>query len=259
MHRFLAVLAVLLQAGHVLAADCAGGPSARCASRRPGRLHRHRDTGGADPPAAVAGGLELILEDARDGAIVYAPRCRPSASSPAGRARSTTRQGVLRERPARRHPPAGRHGTGRRSATPRTFTTDSERSPAARPADLGGGCARTCVADCARRGGRPAVPPEPRLRTVRRRRLRRARRGGRAGEHVAYCGLSIDTTPACDFLIDERCILPFPSSLFLDDDPIDADRASASTTRRTPCPRTSAANTSTRPTGTRSTASARGR
>ena len=40
------------------------------------------------------------------------------------------------------------------------------------------------------------------------------------GPRSSLCGLTIKTTgPRCDFLIDERCILPYPSSVFLDDDP----------------------------------------
>jgi hypothetical protein len=40
------------------------------------------------------------------------------------------------------------------------------------------------------------------------------------GPRSPLCGLTIRTTgPRCDFLIDERCILPYPSSVFLDEDP----------------------------------------
>jgi hypothetical protein len=40
------------------------------------------------------------------------------------------------------------------------------------------------------------------------------------GPRSSLCGLTIKTTaPRCDFLIDERCILPYPSSVFLDPDP----------------------------------------
>ncbi|HEY8517064.1 MAG TPA: hypothetical protein VIS07_16255 [Candidatus Binatia bacterium] len=40
------------------------------------------------------------------------------------------------------------------------------------------------------------------------------------GPRSPLCGLAIKTTgPRCDFLIDERCILPYPSSVFLDPDP----------------------------------------
>ncbi len=33
------------------------------------------------------------------------------------------------------------------------------------------------------------------------------------------CGLAIDPNPDCDFLIEERCVLPYPSSFFLHPDP----------------------------------------
>lgn len=40
------------------------------------------------------------------------------------------------------------------------------------------------------------------------------------GPRSSLCGLTIETTgPRCDFLIDERCLLPYPSSVFLDEDP----------------------------------------
>ncbi|MEW6270306.1 MAG: hypothetical protein AB1689_13525 [Thermodesulfobacteriota bacterium] len=40
------------------------------------------------------------------------------------------------------------------------------------------------------------------------------------GPRSPLCGLSIDADgPRCDFLIDDRCILPYPSSVFLDEDP----------------------------------------
>ena len=40
------------------------------------------------------------------------------------------------------------------------------------------------------------------------------------GPRSSLCGLTIRTSgPRCDFLIDERCILPYPSSVFLDEDP----------------------------------------
>src|SRR6476620_6725834 len=72
MHRFLAVLVVLLQAGHALGADCAGG-SVRSLRVKPSLVEFTGTVtrAGLTHPAAVAGGLELILEDARDGGVVY--------------------------------------------------------------------------------------------------------------------------------------------------------------------------------------------
>jgi hypothetical protein len=43
-------------------------------------------------------------------------------------------------------------------------------------------------------------------------------KGGR-GPRSAFCGLAIDTSQPCDFLIEERCLLPYPSSAFLKSDP----------------------------------------
>ncbi|HJQ85667.1 MAG TPA: hypothetical protein VKA21_16380, partial [Candidatus Binatia bacterium] len=34
----------------------------------------------------------------------------------------------------------------------------------------------------------------------------------------AFCGLGVDTNPSCDFLVEERCLLPYPSSHFLKPD-----------------------------------------
>jgi hypothetical protein len=77
-----------------------------------------------------------------------------------------------------------------------------------------GGCARTCVADCrvGARGLRCArsdryVPfPDLGIGAP----VRGERRPGNP-----LCGLAIDTSRRCDFLVEERCILPYPSSYFL--------------------------------------------
>jgi hypothetical protein len=78
----------------------------------------------------------------------------------------------------------------------------------------GAGCARTCVAGCTTRDG-----------------VLRCRRSdtyvpfddagfgalARATKRTtnSLCGLDVDTSPGCDLLIEERCILPYPSSYFL--------------------------------------------
>src|SRR5262249_59198389 len=81
----------------------------------------------------------------------------------------------------------------------------------------GTGCGRTCVAHCAATGSgfgcerSELYVPFPDL-------------GFGALEHRSrrttngLCGLAIDND-VCDFLIDERCILPYPSSHFLATDP----------------------------------------
>ena len=122
----------------------------------------------------------------------------------------------------------------------------------------GGGCARSCVAGC------DAVKKGVRCR--------------RSDLHVPFadagfgalarpskrtqnplCGLAVDTSTPCDFLIEERCVLPYPSSYFLKPDAstptglrVELRAAGAAEER-------AATSTSIRPTGTRSTASARGR
>ena len=84
---------------------------------------------------------------------------------------------------------------------------------------IGTGCARTCVSSCRRLGdriycGRSAVH-EPFADTGYGALTTAARRGPRS----PLCGLQIETAgPRCDFLIDDKCILPYPSSVFLDPD-----------------------------------------
>src|SRR5207244_11032155 len=70
-----------------------------------------------------------------------------------------------------------------------------------------------------------------------------------------WCGVAIDTSRSCDFLIDESCLLPYPSSYFL------APDATTPTALRVhyaadALPVNASGFPSTRPTGTRSTASA---
>jgi hypothetical protein len=80
------------------------------------------------------------------------------------------------------------------------------------------------------------------------------------GARSSLCGLTIRTSgPRCDFLIDERCILPYPSRRSSSTRTPRRRPGCASTMTRTRCRRTPAASTSIRPTGTRSTASARDR
>lgn len=87
---------------------------------------------------------------------------------------------------------------------------------------VGAGCARTCVSPC-RAGaigertycGKSAVY-EPFADQGFGALGARAPRGPRS----SLCGLQIETAgPRCDFLIDDHCLLPYPSSVFLDDDP----------------------------------------
>jgi hypothetical protein len=96
-----------------------------------------------------------------------------------------------------------------------------------RAGDLGGVRAATCACSSRRdgcaRGRACAVQPaaadgvhaaERRLRAVRGRRFGALARPTKRPQNP-LCGLAIDTSKPCDFLIDERCILPYPSSYFL--------------------------------------------
>lgn len=81
----------------------------------------------------------------------------------------------------------------------------------------GATCARSCVARCAPRTGglnciRSAtyVPfADEGFGAV---------HGSAPHPQSGLCGLAVDRTPGCDFLIEERCILPFPSSALLTPD-----------------------------------------
>lgn len=84
--------------------------------------------------------------------------------------------------------------------------------------DTGTQCALSCVSECRSKNGRLACDRsalyEPFPDAGFGERLTRARR-----PTSAYCGLQVAGDAACDFLIDERCILPYPSSHFLKPDP----------------------------------------
>src|SRR5262245_2213868 len=72
MHRLIAVLMLLLSAGRGLAADCAGG-SVRALRVTPDRVTFAGTVTRASltHENASTGGLQLVLEDARDGTVVY--------------------------------------------------------------------------------------------------------------------------------------------------------------------------------------------
>ncbi len=84
---------------------------------------------------------------------------------------------------------------------------------------LNGGavCARTCASTCEARGkglscrrSRLYVPDQQEgFGAIR----------GSQGPRSAYCGLAVDAHQPCDVLIEERCLLPYPSSAFLAPDP----------------------------------------
>jgi hypothetical protein len=82
----------------------------------------------------------------------------------------------------------------------------------------GSRCARTCVSSCALGHGKLRCKASVGYRPF-------ADEGFGAylqappATTSPLCGLAIDPDPACDFLIEERCVLPYPSSFFLRPDP----------------------------------------
>ncbi len=81
----------------------------------------------------------------------------------------------------------------------------------------GAGCARTCVAPCTPNGGQLHCGPSAVYVPAADEGFGRLRGGG--AHRSALCGLAIDPARRCDSLIDEHCLLPYPSSYFLRSDP----------------------------------------
>jgi hypothetical protein len=81
----------------------------------------------------------------------------------------------------------------------------------------GGRCARTCVAPCGLGRAKLRCKGSVAYRPF-------ADEGFGAFLEAApattssLCGLAVNTNPQCDFLIEERCVLPYPSSFFLKPD-----------------------------------------
>jgi hypothetical protein len=86
----------------------------------------------------------------------------------------------------------------------------------------GGACTRTCASTCVP-GKKSRLRCTPRAAYLPFADLGFGAFTGPAKKHPEptspFCGLSVDPTPDCDPLIEERCILPFPSSRFLEPDP----------------------------------------
>jgi hypothetical protein len=82
---------------------------------------------------------------------------------------------------------------------------------------VGGRCARTCVAPCGLGRGKLRCKGSVAYRPF-------ADQGfggfldAAPATTSSLCGLAVDTNSQCDFLIEERCVLPYPSSYFLKPD-----------------------------------------
>jgi hypothetical protein len=224
MTRVLAsatVLALLMASGMPASAapDCAGGTLVRVRAK-PGRLRidARVTRAGLAHAALQSSGLALRLVAPDDpGTTLWSLALPPERFASHGKTTVYDGQGTFDGRVLGRDWP-------RQADTVRLVVVD--RDPPALPpgvdyrlyADVGGACARTCVARCATRpsavvcrAARQYVPAGSFGQVL-----------GRqfpAGTASALCGLEVDTTPGCDPLIEERCILPYPSSVFLDPDP----------------------------------------
>jgi hypothetical protein len=221
MRALRLAVAVLVLATPLTAAgapDCDGG-SIRVLRVRPGRVRLEATitrSGVTHGTLVTSGDLEVEITDASDGTVLY------SASIPADRfvtrSQSTVYDGagafqgrvtLLNSRL--------QHDTVRlslRDGHAAVVALGTDRELRAR-VTTDGGCARSCVSACTALGNcaRSAAY------------LPFADQG--FGGYVRsappsaspLCGLEIDATSPCDFLIEERCILPYPSSHFLISDP----------------------------------------
>jgi hypothetical protein len=84
--------------------------------------------------------------------------------------------------------------------------------------ESGATCARSCVSACAPgRKGRIRCAPSTAYRPFADLGFGEFTGPARKQPETSspFCGLTVDPTPGCDPLIEERCILPFPSSRFL--------------------------------------------
>ena len=218
-------LAVAERAG---AADCWGGTAQRVsvAARDVGYRGTVTLPGGRHDTLIGADGLTVQIVDANDpDAVLF------SATVPKARFRSSAtttrydRAGTLNGRITLRN---SRSQADTVEIALRAFGLFDLSGIAADGVRVvvrsGGTCASSCVSSCgARADGAPlrcrksaiyqpfadqgfGAPSAEALR--------------KPGPRSSLCGLTIRTAgPRCDFLIDERCILPYPSSVFLDEDP----------------------------------------
>jgi hypothetical protein len=210
--------AVLLPAFAHAAPDCAGGTIRRLrlapdrvrfegTITRPGLTH---DALVADPE-----GFVLTLVDANDPSTVFYSLTLPATRFV--RKGTTTRydkQGVLKGSLILQNA-GGQADTVKitlRAQEVEVAGTDAAHEVRA-VIGTAGGCARTCVAQCA--------PRETALACGRSRTYEPFADEGfgvlerRGSRRSGLCGLEVDRTPGCDFLIEERCLLPYPSSAFL--------------------------------------------
>ncbi len=214
----LLLLALAVSVRPVQAADCAGGAidSLRLVPNRL-RLRASVTRAGVTPETFLASGLNLILADG--GAVLYSLQIPADRFEHRGRSSKYDRRGAFRGT-IRVRRVAGQADTVSievRDPAAQVFLANADRSVRA-SFETGAGCARTCVASCSPAG--PGLKCSPSLDYVPFADQGFGARRGSGRQASSWCGVSATTIgPRCDFLIDEKCILPYPSSYFLDDDP----------------------------------------
>lgn len=221
-----AVAALLSAVPACLAADCFGG-TAHLIRLRPGgvRLSSSITLPGASHESVLgAAELRVKLFDADS------PRTPVfEVTIPRAQFRSTARttrydgsgafKGMVRLR--NRADQADTVDVLLRSSSP-VSVPDAPASGLRAEISVGVGCARTCVSPCRSVGaagrlfcGRSAV-----YQPFADQGFGGLAAGAPRGARSPLCGLQIETSgPRCDFLIDDHCLLPYPSSAFLDPDP----------------------------------------
>src|SRR5437773_8486639 len=174
---------------------------------RPGVTH--------DTFVTAPGGLRLEIFDANDPAVVLYATTIP-ADNFVTRGHETRYQsgggfvGTVRLRNSRRQ-----RDTVRISVRANQTTVTGLGGPRDLRARVvtDGGCVRTCVSTCTVRNGLACAPsaayvPFPDAQFG-------AYASGPPPPVSSLCGLELDAASPCDFLAEERCILPYPSSRFL--------------------------------------------
>ncbi|MCW5893211.1 MAG: hypothetical protein KIT14_22070 [bacterium] len=217
-----AALAVLVLAPSARAADCTGADlTGLDVTAGRVRLRATVTRAGLDPAALVAGGLRLRLVDANDGAVVYTLDVAAARFRTKGSGLRYDRQGSFRGSIRVAVDPQQADTVRLEVRDPRATTANSSDDRALRLelAGAAGSCVRSCTSACTARGHgalacRPSADYVPAADQG-----FGARRKPARGATSALCGLALPADDGCDFLVEERCVLPFPSSQFLRPDP----------------------------------------
>lgn len=224
--RLVSLIAAVLVAGPAVAAQCDGAwiRSARFKMRKDGtvrgRLALNVVRAGVTPEALVGtGGIDIELLDGADvlGAPLWQWQAGAEAFVSKGRA---LRSPDVTIRPARDQDDALTLKV-RVSGAPAALATRAGLRVRV-GTDAPQACALSCIVPCRTRGKggklacraeRTYVPPDDGVGAFHKAKSRLARAA------TPYCPLVPDLRGGCDPLIDEKCVLPYPTDTFLAADP----------------------------------------